>query len=83
MGGESTGSWKYTIKNLPYKNGDDEYESKNQSSLRPGESVEIIVGFDNPDKGDYKIEVKVDSDDDVDEESESNNKKTEDLEVKN
>jgi uncharacterized cupredoxin-like copper-binding protein len=80
IGGESTGSWKYTIKNLPYKN-DDDYESKTQSSLRPGESVEIIVGFDNPDKGDYKTEVEVDSDDDVDEESESNNRKSEDLEV--
>jgi len=82
IGGEPTGSWKYTITNLPYKN-DDEYESETQSSLRPGESVEIIIGFDGVDEGDYKIKIEVDSDDDVDEESESNNTKSEDLEVVN
>lgn len=82
IGGESTGSWKYEITNLPYDN-DDDFESKTQSSLRPGESREIIIGFDSPDEGNYDIKVKVDSDDDVDEESESNNTKTEELEVRN
>lgn len=80
IGGESTGTWKYEITNIPYKN-DDNFESKSQSSLRPGESREIVIGFDNPDRGNYDVKVKVDSDNDVDEESESNNTKTEELEV--
>lgn len=82
IGGESTGSWKYTVSNLPYNN-DDDYESKTQSSLRPGESREITLGFDNADEGNYDIKIEVDSDDDVDEENESNNTKTEELEVRN
>jgi subtilase family serine protease len=81
IGGESTGSWRYEITNLPYDN-DDSEESNLQSSLRPGESREIIVGFRNPDKGTYNIKVKVDSDNDIREESESNNTESARLEVR-
>jgi uncharacterized membrane protein YgcG len=81
-GGESTGSWRFEINDLPYDN-DDDYRSKRQDSLRPGESVEIIVEFENPDEGRYDIEVEVDSDDDVDEEDERNNDESERLDVEN
>lgn len=79
-GGESTGSWIYKITGLPYDN-DDDKESKTQSSLRPGQSREITVTFTNPDEGNYTIKVKVDSDNNVDEESESNNTESDRLEV--
>jgi hypothetical protein len=81
-GGESTGSWRFEIDNLPFDE-DDTYRSKSYSSLRPGESIEIIVEFNNVDEGRYSIRVEVDSDDDVDEEDESNNTKSRTLEVNN
>jgi hypothetical protein len=81
-GGEKTGSWKFKVTNLPYDD-DDEYESKNQKSLAPGESVLITVELENPDEGDYNIRLEVDSDDDVDEEKENNNTDSESLEVSN
>ncbi len=80
QGGESTGNWKYEVTNTP---NDDDYKSGRQSSLRPGEKVEIIVEFENPDEGTYLIRVEVDSDDDVDEERENNNTETERLKVTN
>lgn len=79
-GGESTGSWRFEITNLPYDN-NDEYRSKTYSSLRPGESVEIITEFDGIDNGRYSIRVEVDSDDDVDEERENNNVESKTLTV--
>lgn len=82
IGGESTGSWRYEITGLPYDD-DNSEESKSQTSLRPGQSREITVSFDNPDEGNYTIKVKVDSDNDVDEENENNNTKSDRLEVTN
>lgn len=82
QGGESTGSWRFEIDNLPYDN-DDTYRSKRYSSLRPGESIEIIADFDGIDDGNYNIRIEVDSDDDVDEERENNNTESERLEVDN
>jgi hypothetical protein len=82
QGGESTGSWRFEIDNLPYDD-DDNYRSGTYSSLRPGESIEITVEFDGIDEGRYSLKVDVDSDDDVDEESESNNDESETLEVNN
>jgi len=81
-GGESTGRWRFTLDNTPYDD-DDEYESRMQNSLRPGESVEIIVEFENPDEGSYSIRLEVDSDDDVDEEDERDNDETVRLRVRN
>ena len=80
-GGENTGSWRFEIKELPYNNSD-RYESRRQRSLRPGESIEIIVELENPDEGRYEIEVEIDSDDDVDEENEHNNDESENLRVR-
>lgn len=82
QGGESSGSWRFEIDNLPYNN-DDSYRSKTYSSLRPGQSIEIIADFDNIDERRYSIKVNVDSDDDVDEERENNNTESETLEVNN
>jgi hypothetical protein len=82
QGGESTGSWRFEIDNLPYDN-DDTYRSKSYSSLRPGESLEVVVEFEDVDEGRYSMRVEVDSDDDVDEERENNNTESETLEVNN
>jgi len=82
IGGENTGRWRFSIDETPYDGSDNDYESGRQDSLRPGESVEIIVEFENPDEGNYDIEVEVDSDDDVDEENESNNDDSVDLRVR-
>ncbi len=82
QGGESTGSWKFEINNLPYDY-NETYESKSYSSLKPGQSIEILADFDGIDEGRYSIEVEVDSDDDVDEEKENNNTESETLEVSN
>jgi hypothetical protein len=79
-GGESTGSWRFEIDNLPYDR-NDTYKSKSYSSLRPGQSIEIVADFEGVDEGRYTLRIKVDSDDDVDEERENNNTKTETLEV--
>jgi uncharacterized cupredoxin-like copper-binding protein len=80
-GGEDTGRWRFTVDPTPYDD-EDEYESRLQDSLDPGESATIVVEFENPDEGEYDIEVEVDSDDDVDEENERNNDETETLEVR-
>lgn len=82
QGGESTGSWKFKIDNLPYNN-DDTYTSKSYASLRPGQSIEIIADFDQIDEGRYSIKIEVDSQDNVDEEKENNNTESETLEVNN
>ncbi len=82
IGGESTGDWRFEIDNTPYDDRNNDYRSNRQNSLRPGESTEIIVEFENPDDGRYRIKVTVDSDDDVDEEDERNNDESEVLEVK-
>lgn len=79
-GGERTGSWRFSVDNTPYDD-DDDFESKRQDSLDPGESRTIVVEFESPDEGEYDIEIEVDSRDDVDEENERNNKKRETLVV--
>jgi hypothetical protein len=78
-GGESTGSWRFEIENTP---NDDDYRSNRQGSLRPGESREYVIEFENPDEGSYNIRVDVDSSDDVDEEDERNNDEAERLRVR-
>ncbi len=83
QGGESTGSWRFEIDNLPYDNNDDTYRSSSNSSLQPGQSREIIAEFDRVDEGRYSIRIEVDSDDDVDEEDERNNTESETFEVNN
>lgn len=82
QGGESTGSWRFEITNLPYDSGDT-YRSKSYASLKPGESLEIVAEFDGIDEGRYTVRVEVDSEDDVDEERENNNTASETLRVDN
>ena len=81
QGGESTGSWKFEITNLPYDGSDDSYKSKSYSSLKPGQSLEVVAEFDGIDDGDYTLRLEVDSEDDVDEENERNNTESESIEV--
>ncbi|MEY2641023.1 MAG: hypothetical protein RL150_416 [Candidatus Parcubacteria bacterium] len=81
-GGEETDDWRFEIKELPYDR-NDTFRSREYDSLRPGETIEIIVELDNTDEGNYDIEVEVDSEDDTDEERENNNKRSVDLEVEN
>lgn len=81
IGGESTGTWRFEISNIPYDN-ESRYRSGRRDSLKPGESREIITIFENPNEGNYRIKVKVDSENDVREEDERNNEETERLEVK-
>lgn len=77
-GDEDTGTWRYEA-----SLGDDEYRSGRQGSLEPGESVEIVVTFDELDSGTYTARVEVDPDDDVDEEDERDNKESGRLRVTN
>ncbi|MBP6925957.1 MAG: hypothetical protein KBC22_02790, partial [Candidatus Pacebacteria bacterium] len=78
-GGESTGSWRFEIENTPDDN--DDYRSRVQSSMRPGESRTFTIEFENPDTGTFRMKLTLDSDDDIDEEDENNNDETEELEV--
>lgn len=72
IGSKDSGNWRFEILDSPYED-DEEYRSSRQSSLKPGESKEVIVKFNRPDVGRYEMEVSVDSDDDVDELKENNN----------
>ena len=50
------------------------YSSRTQQSLRPGERIEYVMGFDQTREGNSRrIEITVDQDDDVRESNESNN----------
>lgn len=81
-GGKNTGSWRFEV-NLP-TNGDDSFRSGNQTSLAPGASITFTLEFDNLDAGNNQsIIIEVDSDDDVDEENESNNRKTVRVDIRN
>ncbi len=79
-GGENTKNWRFEIENLPYKSSNS-FRSQEYNKLRPGESIEVLVQFDDIERGDFEIEVEVDSDNDTREESESNNIDSVDLEV--
>lgn len=80
-GGEATGSWRFELTDLPYDN-DDSYESKSYTSLKPGESIEVVLEFEGVDYGNYNIELKIDSTNDVREESERNNSDSRSLRVR-
>ncbi len=50
------------------------YNSRTQQSLRPGERIEFVMGFDQAREGDNRrIEISVDPDDDINESNEGNN----------
>lgn len=76
-GGESTGSWRFTVE----LSGDDDqdYKSARQPSLAPGQSAEYTLAFDGIDRDANHVTFKVtaDSDDDVDEEDERDNDESE------
>jgi hypothetical protein len=81
VGGESTGSWRFTVK----MSGDDSqtYRSASQPSLKPGQVAEYVLGFDgiDDDAEEVKFTVEADSSDDVDEERENNNTDSESVDL--
>ncbi len=79
-GGEETEDWRFEVTGLPYRTSDD-FTSKEYRYLKPGESLEVTVEFENIYRGDYEIEVFVDSENDTREERENNNRRSVDLEV--
>lgn len=82
IGGDDTNSWRFEARDIPYNNSNS-FRSKRQDYLKPGESTEIIVEFENVDEGNYRIRVEVDSDDNTNEEKESNNVSRVNLNIRN
>lgn len=75
QGGRNTGSWRFEVE-LPTTDRE-VFRSSNQANLVPGASITYTLEFDNLDRGNNQdIVIEVDSDDDVDEENERNNRRT-------
>lgn len=70
IGGRDSGSFEIDA-DLPTSNNDN--YNRNIGSIRPGETKEFIIGFDNPDTGRNDINIEIDSDNDVSESNENNN----------
>jgi hypothetical protein len=81
IGSSYTGGWRFEA-DLPTED-NDTFRSNTQNSLAPGEIRQFTIGFDNPDTGSNNITIEVDSDDDVNENSESNNDDSERIYVNN
>jgi subtilase family serine protease len=71
IGNKTARDWKFEA-SLPTYDNEDTYTSSKQLDLKPGERVEYTLGFEDPRSRGY-FEIEVDFDDDVDENSESNN----------
>lgn len=60
------------------------YKSKSQQTLRPGERIEYVLGFDQAREGnDRTITITVDADRDIDESNESNNDRSVTVDIEN
>jgi hypothetical protein len=60
------------------------YKSKSQQTLRPGERIEYVLGFDQTREGnDRTITITVDADRDIDESNESNNDRSVTVDIEN
>lgn len=70
-GGTTAKNWRFEA-DLPTED-DEEYRSPSQSDLKPGEAMEYTLGFDNAVSNGYAT-IRVDSDNDVKESNEDNNK---------
>lgn len=81
IGDQSTRNWRFVVLDTPYDENNNSFRSQIYDSLRPGESEEITVEFDNIDQGNYNIRVNIDSDDDTREDNERNNSSRVDLDV--
>ena len=58
------------------------YNSRTQQSLRPGERIEYVLGFDQTREGQNRsIEISVDPDDDIDESNERNNTRSVSIDI--
>jgi len=78
-GTNSSGTWEFEAK-LPtsprYT-----YESRAQKSLLPGQYADFTLGYDRARDGENDITIEIDSDDDVNEINEGNNRLTFEIEV--
>lgn len=81
QGGQETGTWRFEVYDLPYSSSNRTYTSSRQSSLRPGEYIEILVEFDGMQTGRFYPEVFVDPRNEVREEREDNNRRSVRLDV--
>lgn len=81
VGGRDTGTWEFEVSNIPYDN-ETRFESNRQSTLRDGESREIIVEFERPDEGTHDLRVELDPRNDIREESTRNNDESETLRIR-
>ncbi|MEN9647947.1 MAG: hypothetical protein RLY57_751 [Candidatus Parcubacteria bacterium] len=70
-GGTTAENWRFEA-DLPTED-DEEYRSSSQPDLKPGEAMEYTLGFDNAVSNGYAT-IRVDSDNDVKESDEDNNK---------
>jgi uncharacterized protein (TIGR02588 family) len=69
-GGTTAKDWRFEAE-LPTSD-DETFRSDEQIDLKPGESIEYTLGFDNPDSNSFAT-INVDSDNDVKESNENNN----------
>lgn len=82
VGTNVTGSWKFQL-SLPTSSSDSTFTSPMQDSLKPGESVDYVLGFQHSRSGNNReIIVKVDSGKNVDESDEGNNTDSETIDLK-
>jgi CARDB len=71
-GGTTAKDWRFEA-DLPTDDDEDTFESKEQPDLKPGEAIEYTLGFDDPISNGFAT-IEVDSDDDVRESDENNNR---------
>lgn len=83
IGGQITNDWRFEVTvDEPRDASDLDYRSGRFNGLRPGESRDITISFDDLSKeGDYEFEIEVDSDRDTSESTRSNNTIDFDIEI--
>ncbi|KND49761.1 MAG: hypothetical protein AB203_01585 [Parcubacteria bacterium C7867-008] len=79
-GTNTTGAWEFRAE-LPTTSSYT-FNSASQQSLRPGEKIDYVLGFDRARSGDRTITITVDSGSDVNESNEGNNSDSESITIK-
>ncbi|KND51066.1 MAG: hypothetical protein AB202_01485 [Parcubacteria bacterium C7867-007] len=80
IGTNISGTWEFRA-SLPTTSSYT-FNSDTQQSLRPGEKIEYVLGFDRARSGDRSITITVDTDNDVNESNEGNNSDSEIITIK-
>lgn len=78
IGDRDSGRFKYSVY---FPSDDDSTVTKTVSSIDAGEKKRFIEEFEDPERGTNEFEIRVDTDDDVDERNENNNDEEESLRV--